>query len=294
MTRFDYVRAVSLEQAIRLINDQAYKNKLLSGGTDLLVYMHHGQSGFDRVVDISLLPELKLIERNGDEITLGAGVSFSEVIECQLLRDTVPFLVDACRSVGSPQIRNLGTLGGNVVNAAACADCLPVLVCLEANALLCSPRGERVIPVTELVLGPNRTQIEPDEILVRFTFKAPPVGVKTAFIKLGRRNALAISRLTMAAMGRLDARECVDFIRLTPGAATPQTIRFTQVEEMLLGKPLTVELINTAAQQVADVMVGYTGRRWSTEYKSRVIATLAERVLVQVFRRPQVSRTAEF
>jgi CO/xanthine dehydrogenase FAD-binding subunit len=284
MNRFDYVRAISLEQAIHLINDQAYKNKLLSGGTDLVVYMHHGQYGFDRLVDISLLPELKRIERNGNEISLGAGVTYSEVIECQLLCDTVPFLVEACRSVGSPQIRNLGTLGGNVVNAAACADSLPVLVCLEADAHLCSPQGERVISVTELVLGPNRTKIEPGEILARFTFQAPPVGVKTAFIKLGRRNALAISRLTMAAMGRLDSQGRVDAIRLTPGAAAPQTIRFTQVEEMLLGQPLTAELISAAAGRAADVMIGYTGRRWSTEYKSRVIATLAERVLKQVFR----------
>jgi CO/xanthine dehydrogenase FAD-binding subunit len=141
-----------------------------------------------------------------------------------------------------------------------------------------------VIPVTELVLGPNRTKIEPGEILARFTFQAPPEGVKTAFIKLGRRNALAISRLTMAAMGRLDSQGRVDAIRLTPGAAAPQTIRFTQVEEMLLGQPLTAELISAAAGRAADVMIGYTGRRWSTEYKSRVIATLAERVLEQVFR----------
>jgi CO/xanthine dehydrogenase FAD-binding subunit len=284
MTHFDYVRATSLEQAISLINDQAYQNKLLSGGTDLLVYMHHGQLGFDRLVDISLLPELKLIQRNGDEITLGAGVTFTEVIECQFLRDTVPFLVEACRWVGSPQIRNLGTLGGNVVNAAACADSLPVLVCLEADAHLCSLRGERVVPVTELVLGPNRTQIERGEVLTHFTFLAPPDGVKTAFIKLGRRNALAISRLTMAAMGRLDTQERIDFIRLTPGAATPQTIRFTQVEVMLSGETLSVELISAAARQVADVMIGYTGRRWSTEYKSRVITSLAERVLGEVFR----------
>ncbi len=283
MTRFDYVRPATLEQAISLLNDPAHKNKLLAGGTDVLVYLHHGQVGFDRLVDISLLPELKLIRRDDDEISLGAGATYTEVIECQLLRETVPFLVDACRSVGSPQIRNLGTLGGNVVNAAACADSLPVLVCLEAMAHLCGPRGVRVIPVTELVLKPNQTIIEPGEILTRFMFKAPPVGVKTAFIKLGRRNALAISRLTMAAMGRLDAQGRVDFIRLTPGAATPQTFRFSQVEAFLSGKLLTTDLIAAAAQQAAEVMVSITGRRWSTEYKSRAIIALAERALIQVF-----------
>jgi len=283
MTHFDYVRPASLEQALTQLNDPVYKNKLLAGGTDVLVYLHHGQVGFDRLVDISLLPELKLIRRDGDEISLGAGITYTEVIECQLLRETVPFLVEACRAVGSPQIRNLGTLGGNVVNAAACADSLPVLVCLETDAHLCSPYGVRVIPVTELVLKPNQTIVEPGEILTRFVFKAPPVGVKTAFIKVGRRNALAISRLTMAAMGRLDAQGRVDFIRLTPGAATPQTFRFTQVESFLSGELLTADLIAAAAKQVAEAMVSITGLRWSTEYKSRVITTLAERALIQVF-----------
>jgi CO/xanthine dehydrogenase FAD-binding subunit len=234
-------------------------------------------------VDISFLPDLKRIERQGNEIVLGAVVCFSEAAESRLLQESVPFLVEACRTVGSPQIRNLGTLGGNVVNAAACADSLPVLVCLDAVAHLSGALGDREIPVTELVLGPNHTQIEPGELLTHFTFKVPPAGVSTAFIKLGRRKAQSISRLTMAAMGRLDASGLVDFIRITPGAATSQTVRFTWVEAMLLGKPLDAALIHTAAQQVSAELIAYTGQRWSTEYKAPVVSTLAERVLTRVF-----------
>jgi xanthine dehydrogenase FAD-binding subunit len=282
MIRFDYVRAATLEQAVRLINEPEYKNKLLSGGTDLLAYLHYEEPSFDRVVDISFLPDLKIIERRGDEIVLGAGVCYSEAAESRLLQESVPFLVEACRTVGSPQIRNLGTLGGNVVNAAACADSLPVLVCLDAAAHLSGAHGGRQVPVTELVLGPNHTQIEPGELLTHFSFKLPPVGVRTAFIKLGRRKAQSISRLTMVAMGRLDPSGIVDFMRITPGAATSQTVRFTRVEAMLLGKPVDAALFHAAAQQVSAEMIAYTGQRWSTEYKAPVVSTLAERVLTRV------------
>jgi CO/xanthine dehydrogenase FAD-binding subunit len=283
MARFDYVRADSLDHAIRLINDPAYKNRLLSGGTDLQVLLHYRPPAYTRVVDISLLPELKAISASGGEISLGAAVTFAEAIESDLLREAVPFLVEACQAVGSPQIRNLGTLGGNVANAAACADSLPVLVCLDAVAHLRGATGERRVPVTELVLGPNRTCIESGEILTLFTFSIPPAGTKTAFLKLGRRNALAISRLSLAAMGRLDAHDAIDLVRITPGAAVPQTVRFTQVEARLHGRQPSADLLHAAALQVAEVMISRAGWRWSSEYKSPAISSLAERTFVQIF-----------
>jgi xanthine dehydrogenase FAD-binding subunit len=283
MPRFDYVRPTSLHQALQLLGDPACVSRPLAGGTDLLVYLRHQEPDFDRVVDISLLPELKVIRRDAEVITLGAGVTFTEAMESDILQQATPFLIEACRAVGGPQIRNMGTIGGNVVNAAACADSLPVLVCLDAVAHMQSLDGKCSFPLTELVIGPNRTQLQQDELLTHFTFQSPPTGVNTAFVKVGRRNAQAISRLTLAAMGRLDGDGRVDFVRITPGAATPQTTRFTHVEGGLLGQQPTQELITAAGRQVADTMVGITGRRWSTEYKEPVIATLTERALQRVF-----------
>jgi CO/xanthine dehydrogenase FAD-binding subunit len=283
MPKFDYVRPKSLYQAIKLLGDPAHVSRPLAGGTDLLVYLRHQRPSFDRVVDISLLPELKVILRDGDVITLGAGVTFTEVIESDILQQATPFFVEACRAVGGPQIRNTGTIGGNVANAAACADSLPALVCLDAVAHLQSSEAKRSFPLTELVTGPNRTRLKPAELLTHFTFQAPPIGVRTAFIKVGRRNAQAISRLTLAAMGRTDLEGRVDFVRITPGAATPHTVRLTQAEDILLGQQPTQELIAAAGRQVADTMLSITGRRWSTEYKEPVIATLTERGLRRVF-----------
>jgi CO/xanthine dehydrogenase FAD-binding subunit len=283
MPKFDYVRPQSLDEAINYVNDPAYTTRLLAGGTDLMVYLHHYQPSFDRIVDISLLPALKRISRQDDTIALGSSVTFAEVIESDLLQQTVPFLVEACREVGGPQIRNMGTLGGNVVNAAACADSLPVLVCLDAVAHLQGTAGRREFLLSEFVVKPNQTQLQAGELLTHFSFKVPPRGVKTTFAKVGRRNAQAISRLTMAAMGRLDEEGRIDFVRLTPGAATPKTVRFTGVEKMVSGQQPTDALFTEAGQKVVETMIGITGRRWSTEYKERVVAVLTRRALQRVF-----------
>jgi CO/xanthine dehydrogenase FAD-binding subunit len=171
----------------------------LAGGTDVVVYVRHEQPPFNRVVDITHVPELKVIERRGDglvteEILIGAGVTFSEAAESALLQEVAACLVEACLSVGGPAIRNAGTLGGNVVNAAACADSLPALACLDTVAHVRSLQGERSFLLNELIQGANRTAIQPGELLTHFTFPVPPAGVRSAFVKLGRRNAQAISR----------------------------------------------------------------------------------------------------
>jgi CO/xanthine dehydrogenase FAD-binding subunit len=279
MPRFDYVRAGSVAEALALLAAPGLTSRPLAGGTDVLVYVRHEKPPFDRLVDISRVPEMKVIERRGDEIVVGAAVTFTEAAESALLRETAGCLVEACLTVGGPAIRNAGTLGGNVVNAAACADSLPPLACLDTVAHLRSLAGARALPVSALIEGANRTAIQPGELLTHFTFAAPPTGVRHAFTKLGRRNAQAISRLSMAAIGRLDERGRVDYVRLSPGAAMPTPRRFPEVEGMLVGQLPTDELLAAAGARTAEVMIAVTGRRWSTEYKEVAIQALAERTL---------------
>jgi CO/xanthine dehydrogenase FAD-binding subunit len=279
MPRFDYVRAHSVAEAVQLLGDPGVVSRPLAGGTDVLVFVRHEKPPFDRLVDISRVPEMKAIELRGDGIVVGAAVTYTEAAESPVLQEVAACLVEACLSVGGPAIRNAGTLGGNVANAAACADSLPSLVCLDAVAHLCSPTGERSLLVSDLVTGANRTALQRGELITHFTFPVPPAGVRSAFTKLGRRNAQAISRLSMAAAGRLDAHGCVDFVRLSPGAATSQPRRFIEVEAMLLSHEPTDDLLAAAGVQTAEVMIDMTGRRWSTEYKEVAIQALAERTL---------------
>ena len=126
MPKFDYVRAGSVREALKLLTEPGLTSRPLAGGTDVLVYVRHEKPPFDRVVDISRVPEMKVIERRGDEIVIGAAQSRSpRRLKAPLLQQVAACLVEACLTVGGPAIRNAGTLGGNVINAAACADSLP-------------------------------------------------------------------------------------------------------------------------------------------------------------------------
>ena len=158
MSEFTYVRAQSLDEAVALLSEPGVHSRVLAGGTDLVNQFRQGEVSCDRVVDVAHVPELRHIE-DGDPIRVGAAVTHAEIAESALLRERAPILVRACGQIGSPQIRNIATIGGNVANAAACADTLPVLVCLEARAVVVSAWGVERIPVTDFVTGVYQTQL---------------------------------------------------------------------------------------------------------------------------------------
>lgn len=280
--RLSYTRAESIAHAVTLLNEPGTRCRVLAGGTDLVLLLREERDLCDRVVDITLTPELHAIRREGDVVTIGAGATFSEIVESPIVRETAPLLVEACHSVGAPQIRNMGTLGGNVANAAACADSLPALVCLDAVAHVMTPGGELQWPVSEFVVRPNRTKLPAGALLTAISYVTPPTPNRGVFLKLGRRNALAISRLTVAALGRLDEAGKVLEIRLVPGSATPQIRRFPKAEGHLLGQVATVALCEEAAHIAVQEMTEITGRRWSSEFKEPALYSMVARALLHV------------
>ncbi|PKO09951.1 MAG: hypothetical protein CVU40_06940 [Chloroflexi bacterium HGW-Chloroflexi-2] len=283
MAKFEYVLAKTMDDAVRLLNEPDIRSIPLAGGTDVYVALRVNPVWFDRLVDIRRIPELNEISIEGDQFKLGAAVTFSHAIKNPILQRVAPFLVEACKTIGGPAVRNCGTFGGNVSNAAACADSLPSLVCLEAVAHLRSTKGERQLKVEDLVTGPHQTQIEPGELLTHFTFKVPPENARSCFIKIGRRKAQSISRLSIAVIGTVDAAGMVDYIRVCPGAAVATPVRFPKVEGVLLGKKPDKEAITAAADQLVADMIESTGRRWSTEYKEITLKAIAERSLTKIF-----------
>jgi CO/xanthine dehydrogenase FAD-binding subunit len=283
MERFGYVRAADTAGAVALLNEPGVRSRPLAGGTDLVLLLRTDPPVCDRVVDITLIPELHHIRREGDRVIIGAAATFSEVMASPIVAETAPVLAQACRQVGAAQIRNMGTLGGNVANAAACADSLPALVCLDAVAHVLTPQGEREWPVSEFVRGPNRTSLPAGGLLVSLSYHVPLPGSKSVFLKLGRRNAMAISRLTVAALGRLDSVGQIAEARLVPGSATPQLYRFKAVEDRLVGQMPGQELYESAARLTAEEMIKVTGRRWSTEFKEPALTAMVARALAQVF-----------
>lgn len=293
MERFSYVRAESVPHAVTLLNTPGVRSRVLAGGTDLVLLARENHDLCDRVVDITLVPELHEIRRvrsaNGDNVTLGdtitigAAATFSEITASVLVRETAPLLAEACHSVGATQIRNMGTLGGNVANAAACADSLPALVCLDALAHVLTPSGDMTWPVAEFITRPNRTLLPPGGLLTMLSYLVPAPGSRSVFLKLGRRNAMAISRLTVAALGRIDEQGHIAEIRVVPGSATPHIHRFARTEAHMLGHTPTAALCEEAGQVAIAEMLEITGKRWSSEFKEPALQAMVTRALLSLF-----------
>ena len=283
MERYGYVRATDITGAVALLNEPGIRSLPLAGGTDLLLLLKSNPSLCDRVVDISQVSELHSITEVDDRIIIGACATFSEILESPIIRRSASLLAQACRLIGAVQIRNMGTLGGNVANAAACADSLPALVCLDAVATVSTPHARLEWPVSELVQAPNRTLIPPGGLLEHLSFLAPPPGSRSVFLKLGRREALAISRLTVAALGRQDEDGRIVEARLAPGSAAPQVVRYTAVEAMLAGQFPGPALFQDAAHLTAREMIRMAGKRWSSEFKEPALTAMVRRALSQVF-----------
>jgi xanthine dehydrogenase iron-sulfur cluster and FAD-binding subunit A len=199
----------------------------------------------------------------------------------KVLRQAAPLLVSAASSIGSPQIRSRATVGGNIMTAAACADTVPALIALRAKVTLQSKNGSRELDLADLFVRPYQTKANPDELLVAIRFPTLPANSRSAFIKLGRRNALSISRLSVAAILQFASDGTIADARIVPGAAFPAWKRVTRAEQMLAGEKPTEKLFIAAGKRVSEEMVRETGRRWSTEYKEPVLAVLARRALEQ-------------
>lgn len=260
----------------------------LAGGTDLLVQAHKGQVTWDLLVDISQIAELRVITEEAGALRVGAAVTHATACEHPLIRNRIPLLASACRSIGSPQIRNRGTIGGNVGNGAACADAVPALVCLDAIARVATPEGECDVPIAELVCSSGRWRQLPWVLIREFSVPMPLPDTCMAHFKIGRRQAQAIARLSLAFLGRLDDNGRVAEARVVPGACTPSPQRFDQVEAVLLGEKVTESLAQEAGRIGSEQMISITGRRWSTRYKSEAISALIERSIQLVFGLPEV------
>lgn len=279
MMEFNYHRPQTLPQAISLLEMPGAA--VMAGGTDLMVYLRgrRGQ-GIEHIIDLTYLPELDFIRLEGDEIHLGPLVTHTQLAQSHVLQRYAGPLAQAAAAVGSPQIRNRGTLGGNIANAAVCADTAAPLVALGAQVKLEGPGGVRTLTVEDLILGPNRTQLD-KEVLTEISFTPLPEGAGWGFVRLARREALAIARMNVAVVLERAQDGSIKDISIAPGSVLPSPARITQAEEVLLGKKPTEDLVRQAGEAVAAAMISAAGRRWSTDYKEPVVKALVERAIKQ-------------
>lgn len=272
-------KVTKVEDAVKLLDDN--KLKLLAGGTDFMVDLRNEEdflNGYNGILDLSNLNELKNITEKDDHIEIGAMVTHGDLVESDIIREYYPALAQSSASVGSTQIRNRATIGGNICNAAACADTLGPLIAFEARAVLKSVNGMRTMDVSEFVKWPYETELNENEILVSFILPKPEEGTYSGFQKIGRRQALAITRISLAVTAVIEAGIVRD-INLVPGSATPVPTTFSKVEAEVKGKKLSEIDSEEIGEKAAEEMISITGERWSTPYKKPALATLFRRAI---------------
>ena len=274
----DYKTPKTLQEACQLLWEACGKAKVIAGGTDLVIGLRNGDQNPQLLMDITNLKELRGIEESDGTLSIGAAVSHSEIASSPLVRQYGNVLSNAASEIGSPQIRNLGTIGGNIVNASPAADTLPPLLVLDATGKVASQEGEREVPVAQLIKGPYETTLQPQEILVRITFKKVPKNMKGCFVRLARREAMAIARMSVALLIQMQEGQVKD-IRIAPGAVLPMPQRLEEVEEFLKGRFPDGELLRVAYRKVSETMIRRSGIRPSTSYKAPVVEALFVRAM---------------
>ncbi len=280
MQDFRFHSATSLKDALTYLSEKAGRCKIIAGGTDLIPALRREDIHPDFVLNILEIEELKGIKEADGVFRIGPTTTFTEIVDSQLLSRSLPLLVQAASWVGGPQVRNRGTIGGNIATASPAADVLPAVLALDGELELRSrASGIRVLPLAEAIESPYITRFQPDEILTGILVKKLPPGTHSAFEKLGRRNAMARARMNMSVVLRLDKDGVISELRIVSGAVMPVARRMKDVETILLGRKPEDSLIEGAAEALAEEMVRVTGVRWSTEYKVPAVKNIFKRVL---------------
>jgi carbon-monoxide dehydrogenase medium subunit len=275
MIRFDYFRPQSLEEAFTLKRKHP-DAKYVAGGTDVMVQVKNREIRPSALISLRNIPELTRLEING-ATQIGAAVTIKDILNSPELTQIYPVLVEAAGRLGSVQIRNVATIGGNLSNCSPCADtALPLLV-LEAKAKLQNPETTREIPIADFFEGPGASCLLTDEILTQISLDPASGNARAVFLKKGRvKMDLAVA--SVAVLLERDGDKCLK-ARIAAGSVAPVPLRLNKVEELLEGQTLTTDLV-TEAQCLAEESVSpITDIRSTEEYRRQIVGVFVKRGL---------------
>ncbi|MBN1841484.1 MAG: FAD binding domain-containing protein, partial [Deltaproteobacteria bacterium] len=209
----EYVKPDTLDEALVFLWEHGTETKIIAGGTDIMVDLRAGKLNVKYLMDISCIEEIAGIEAGNNALSIGSGVTLSEIHDSQIVGRYAPALQKASFKFASKQIRNIATIGGNIGNASPSADTVPPMIVHETVAILRHINGERRVSIEDLFVGPYRSAVRPEEIIVSFLLKTGE-NLYADFQKIARRKALAIARMNMALLAGKDGEGKINFIRI--------------------------------------------------------------------------------
>jgi CO/xanthine dehydrogenase FAD-binding subunit len=281
MRAFEFFAAKDASDAVALLARYGPRVKVLAGGTDLLADLkfaaasHHPQA----VVDISRADDLRGIQMTDQGLRIGSLVTHTEIMRSPVIREQLPALVDAAHTIGAIQTRNLGTLGGNLVTAVPSMDSGPTLVALDAIVTVAGPEGRRQMPLADFFVGPRKTVLKTDELLVEIIIPKENVGKPAHFLKFGLRKGQALALVNVAAAFWVGEGNTFKAPRVALGAVAPKVIHAPAAEQFLEGKPITLDNMAEAGTLAVSDAKPINDFRASAGYRRDLIAVLTRRAL---------------
>jgi CO/xanthine dehydrogenase FAD-binding subunit len=284
LPKFEYHEPLTVDEACRIMGELGQSAKPLAGGTDLIVNMKKKVLSPSHVVSLSGIADLKELDSANGTVKIGACITASEIAQSETILKSFSALSKGAGSLGSPLIRNLATIAGNLVSARPAADFPPALLAYDGQVVLMKSTGERIVPLADFFKGPGQTVMEPDELLTQIILQKPPAGSGAGFIKLGVRKTLEISLTNAAAYLALDQDGSIKTARVFLGSVAPTPLRSPSAEKVLTGEKPDEALFEKAGEAAAGDSKPIDDFRASAEYKKAMVAVLTKRALNMAFK----------
>lgn len=254
----------NINEVKEALSGMTERSKILGGGTDFIIRLNMRMESPDTLCYLGNIKEYKGISRQGNIVSIGAYTNMTEIAENEIIKEFFPALSDSAIDVGSLQIRNRATIGGNVGNASPAGDLIPVLYLYDAIVGIVSPEGEREISIKELIERPGKTCLKYNEAICFFKMKLPDF--ESAFVKLGTRKKVTISRIGVA-LGIKRENKRVKEAKIYIGAISIKPVVLEKAEDFLIGKELTDENVEIVAKFLSELILEITPKEFDRDYK---------------------------
>lgn len=267
----------NLDAAVRLLAEAGGNARALAGGTDLLIQMRAGRRRPDLLVDLKGIPELRAIAADGGGWRVGAAVTCMELVEHVAFAACWPGIIDGVKLIGSVQVKGRATMGGNLCNASPAADSVPALIAAGAVVSIAGPKGRRELPVEQVVTGPGKTALAPEEIIVAFLFKQRPPRSGDAYLRFTPRTEMDIAVVGAGVNLTLDAGGVCRQARVSLGAVAERALLVPEAAAALIGTPVDEAALGRLAEAASTACRPIDDKRGTREFRTRVAGVLARR-----------------
>lgn len=292
----NYYNAKTVSEAVKLLTEHP-DARIISGGSDVLIKIREGRMAGTSLVSIRDIEELKGIERkeNGD-IYIGAGTVFSHITADPVIQKYIPVLGEAVDQVGGPQIRNIGTIGGNICNGAVSADSVPTVFSYNAFLHIANDEGGRIVPVRAFYLGPGRVDLHPGEVLTHVVIPREEYeGYHGHYIKYSMRNAMDIATLSCSVVSKVNREEQIlEEVRITFGVAAPVPYRCVETEALLKGQKLGEDLYQKLENSIRNEIHPRDSWRASKAFRLQIGGEIARRALIRTVELAETEQGGEY